>query len=65
MVLERSLDVSCQLLDSQVADGYAKVIPGHDFQLVRLIKNYRSHLGQDTRLGRAVRSLLDGEISEK
>ncbi len=64
-MLERSLDVSPQLLDPQVAEGYAEVIPLHDFQLVRFIKNYRCRLGQGTCIGRALRSLLDGEISEK
>ena len=59
------LDVARQFIDARIADVYAKVAARHVFQLVRLVKNHRAGLGQNTGIGRVFGLLLDRQIREE
>ena len=65
MALQRGFHIPDQIFDSQVADRHPEVAAGNVFQFVRLVKNHRAYLREDSRVGCVVAGLLDREISEK
>src|SRR5258708_15639816 len=65
MMLQRSLDVSRQILHAQVAHRNSEIVCRYILNFVRLIENHRRRFRQNAGVGRAIGLQLDSKVREK
>src|SRR5579864_8884772 len=65
MMLQRTFHIPREILYSQIADCDSKVIAGDLLELVRLVEDYGSSFGEDSRVGCAFCLQRDREVREE